>query len=156
MTVSEPANHRDRVAASGVDLVLVLLVGAGTVALSGGLDPSVRLGLLLLAVGVPTFLVEGTVGRSVGKAGLQLRHSAPDARGHDLTIPRAAGRYVLKWVVPAVLVAVGLWFAALVWWVGLYLPALGPTRRTAHDRLTNTVVLGPTDAQRAEGRAHDV
>ena len=155
MAELEPANHRDRIAASGVDLLLVLLAGSTTLALTGWASGSMRLGLLLLAVGVPTFLVEGVLGRSLGKAGLQLRHTEPDAPGHALSIPQAAGRFVLKWLVPTVLVALGLWFAALAWWTALYLPALGPTRRTAHDRLTRTNVLGPTEAQRDQGRAHD-
>lgn len=151
MTELEPANHRDRVAASGMDLLLVALVGSAAFTVTGGLDPSLRLGLLLLAVGVPTFVAEGLLGRSLGKAGVQLRHDpAPPS------IPRVAGRYVLKWVVPTVLVVLGLWLPALAWWVALYLPALGPTRRTVHDRLTRTRVLGPTEQARARGRAHDI
>lgn len=151
MATLEPANHRDRIAATGVDLLLVLLVGSLTLTVTGALDPTVRLGLLLTAVGLPTMLVEGVIGRSPGKAGLGLRHADPDAPGPALSIPQSTGRFVLKWLVPTVLLSVGLWFAVLAWWVALYLPALGPTRRTAHDRLTRSVVLGPTERQRAEG-----
>ena len=151
----EPANHRDRVAASGVDLLLVLLLGSGALAVTSGAAPSLRLGLVLLAVGLPTFIPEATIGRTLGKAGVQLRHAQPGADDHPLSLPQVAGRFALKWVVPTVLLVLGLWFPALVWWTGLYLPALGPTRRTLHDRLTRSSVLGPTEHHRAEGRAHD-
>lgn len=147
----EPANHRDRVAASGVDLLLVLLAGALTVTLAAGLDPDLRLGLTMAAVGLPTMLVEGALGRSLGKAGLGLRHDRPGDDGHPLTLVQTGARFALKWLVPIALVLVGLWFAAVAWWVALYLPALGPSRRTAHDRLTRSVVLGPTERERAEG-----
>lgn len=147
----EPANHRDRVAASGLDLLLVLLAGALTLTIASNAGPDLRLGLTMAAVGLPTMLVEGALGRSLGKAGLGLRHDQPDADGHPLTLAQTAGRFVLKWLVPTALAVVGLWFAALAWWVALYLPALGPARRTAHDRLTRSVVLGATERQRAEG-----
>ena len=148
-----PANHRDRVAASGVDLLLVLLLGSATVTLLAGAAPQVRLGGLLLAVGVPTLVVEGTVGRSPGKLGVGLRHAPPGVPG--LTLPAAVGRFLLKWLVPVLLVVLGLWLAALVWWVALYLPAFGPGGRAAHDRLTRTRVLGPTEARRRRERATD-
>ena len=147
----EPANHRDRVAASGLDLLLVLLAGSLTLTVAAGAGTELRLGLTMAAVGVPTMLVEGALGRSLGKAGLGLRHDHPDDTGHPLSLAQTAGRFVLKWLLPTALLVVGLWFAAVAWWVALYLPALGPTRRTAHDRLTRSVVLGPTDRQRAEG-----
>lgn len=154
----EPANHRDRVAASGVDLLLVLALGAGaaTLAQFASLTPSVRLGLVLTAVGLPTFVPEGVLGRTLGKAGLQLRHAQPDEPGRPLTLPQAVGRFVLKWVVPTVLLVLGLWFATLAWWTALYLPALGPTHRTTHDRLTRTQVLGPTETHRRSHNPHDI
>ena len=149
-----PANHRDRLAATGVDLLLVLLAGSLVLTFTGGADPTLRLGLLLLGVGVVTYLPEGVVGRSLGKLGTRLRHADPeglDPGEHPLSTPQAVGRFVLKWVVPTVLVVLGLWLAALAWWVALYAPALGPSGRTAHDRLTRTRVLGPVD--RPSGRA---
>lgn len=148
-----PADHRDRVAATGVDLLLVLLASSTTFVVTTGVDGTLRFGLLLVAVGLPTFVPEGLVGRTLGKLGTQLRHTRDDEL--RLSLPRAAGRYVLKWAVPTVLVLAGLWLAAIVWWVGLYLPALGPTRRTLLDRLTGTHVLGPTDERGGTWRATD-
>lgn len=143
-----PANHRDRLAATGVDLLLVLLTGSLALTFTTGLEPTLRLGVVLLAIGLPTYLAEGVFGRSPGKVGTRLRHADPDGLGpgdHALSTPQAVGRFVLKWVVPALLVVLGLWLAALVWWVALYAPALGPSGRAAHDRLTRTRVLAPVE-----------
>ena len=143
-----PANHRDRLVATGVDLLLVLLLGSLTLTFTQGVDPTLRLGLLLLAVGLPTYLPEGAVGRSPGKVGVGLRHADPDGLDPGeppLSTPQAIGRFVCKWLVPTLLVVVGLWLAALAWWVALYAPALGPAHRAAHDRLTRSRVLGPVD-----------
>lgn len=152
----EPANPRDRLAATGVDLLLVLLAGSLTLTFTDGVDPTLRLGLLLLAVGAPTYLPEGVLGRSPGKVGTGLRHADPATLApgeRPLSTAQTIGRFVLKWLVPSALVVVGLWLPAVVWWVGLYAPALGPSRRAAHDRLTRTRVLGPAD--RGGGRMTD-
>lgn len=151
-----PANARDRLAATGVDLLLVLLAGSLLLTATQGVEPTLRLGLLLLAIGLPTYLPEGVWGRSPGKLATGLRHADPDELAPDevaLSTPQAIGRFVLKWLVPAGLAVVGLWLAALVWWVALFAPALGPSGRTVHDRLTRTRVLGPSD--RGEWRMTD-
>ncbi len=142
----EPANPRDRLAATGVDLLLVLLAGSLVLTVTSGVEPTVRLGLLLLAIGLPTYLPEGVAGRSLGKVLTGLHHARPardTTAGPPLSTGQAIGRFVLKWLLPTALVVVGLWLAAVVWWVALYAPALGPSRRAVHDRLTRTQVLGP-------------
>jgi hypothetical protein len=147
----EPASPRDRLAATGLDLLLVFGLGALSLRLTGSLAPGPRLAVLLLAIGVPTMLTEGVLGRTLGKAGLGLRHGLPEEGRHPLSVVQIAGRFVLKWIVPTVLLTVGLWFAAAVWWVALFAPVIGPTHRTAHDRLTRSSVLGRPPQERAEG-----
>ena len=143
-----PANQRDRLAATGVDLLLVLLVGSLVLTVTARVDPTLRLGLLLVAIGLVTYLPEAVLGRSPGKLGTGLHHADPGGLAsteQPLSTPQAVGRFVCQWLVPTVLVVLGLWLAALVWWVALYAPALGPSGRAAHDRLTRTRVLGPVD-----------
>jgi hypothetical protein len=151
VTTLEPASPRDRLAATGLDLLLVLGLGALSLRLTGSLAPGPRLAALVLAIGIPTMLTEGVLGRTLGKAGLGLRHGRPEDGRHPLSVVQIAGRFVLKWIVPTLLLTIGLWFAAAVWWVALFVPMVGPTHRAAHDRLTRSSVLGRPPQQRAEG-----
>ncbi len=138
VTADAPPPHWPRIAATTVDGMLLALLTAGSFLLVPDASPQLRLGLLLVAAGVPTFLAEGLFGRSMGKAALGLRHVP-----RDQPPPSAIAfgvRFGIKWLVPLTMAAVGLALLSLLWWTLDVLPALRGDRLTFHDRIAGTRV----------------
>lgn len=129
---------RFRVFATMIDLVAVLVPVLLLLPVLDDATQDVRLGVLLLLSGIPTFLVEVGVGRSLGKAALQMRHVRPGEPDPD--VAHFLPRWGVKWLVPAVLTAVGPWTWAALWWVVDGAPALVGQRRALHDLVAGTRV----------------
>jgi uncharacterized RDD family membrane protein YckC len=136
---ARPATHWPRLAATLADVLLVTACVYPALLLTDTSPDWVVLGVVLVAAGVPTFLVEAMTGRSLGKAAMGLLHTAPGDEAPDdrSFLPR----YGVKWLIPLVFISLGLAGAALAWWVIDYAPALRGDRRTIHDRIAGTRVL---------------
>lgn len=134
------ASTRTRFLATVIDLALVATLAMGVLYVMGGVPVEVRAGLVLVATAVPTYLVEVSTGRSVGKLALQLRHRRPEHPDEPPDLGTFLVRWGVKWFVPGMVALLLPWTWAVVLWIVDGAPVLVGDRRALHDQLAGTRV----------------